>query len=766
MYLVYSMPSLAGLPCVFLIGIFLVDLYERIGTNLAYMAFFLALTRGVDVVTDFLMAGWSDNAKFKSGRRRPFMFTGAIPYAIFFVLLMTPPATNDGMTLAIWFGVFSILYGLCFTYTQIPYDAMGPELTDNYDDRSRVFFCCVVFDVTGMVLACALSTLFVGELYNQRCSTDSMAYTMDASSCSPDNSLDGILTTASCAVGESIQSFADYSDELDPFVFLECDYNSVVTLSPGTNMTYQLAREGCCIFECGSKCMLSVRRQAFFACGLIFGIYYAVTMMLAAGTIKERSNNHVTLNHTAKKNPPPVPAMMSTFRNVPFMTLLPCWICDAVGGAVYFALGLFYCRYVVQPEYTPGCPPTGSNDWFCDSTTLYTFALLSTLIVSFLFTPVWLCITAAIGKHKAWLLWSFITAITNILLLIPGKGEAGLTVFLLSLNGIPVGAKFLSDSILADIIDYDEFLTGTRKEATYTVFKSFLPKIASIAASVIPLAILNSIGHVQSKNGVIQQQPQNVVDYVRYTTAIPCFLLACISFALKFRFPLTGKDQVDEISIGIGAHLNGKSSTDPITGFEVKPPPKYTPEELEKVHVLDHFPGPDVIEDALDDMKGTYTHLVTLTTIQLALVTFFGLIWLVVAAVTFGYLEEKNSAITLFPVLSIVFFGVSITVFCFAVERFKAAKKLQTLLPDEGLLERVLIARTVLTNVRQDTINVVRESAVHQRVSLMLGKSPQVAPEAPEEGEKDEEKGGNDASSPSPSGSPPPEKAEEVAQTS
>ena len=39
------------------------------------------------------------------------------------------------------------------------------------------------------------------------------------------------------------------------------------------------------------------------------------------------------------------------------------------------------------------------------------------------------------------------------------------------INGLPLGAKFLADSIMADVIDYDELLTGSRSEATYTMFK-------------------------------------------------------------------------------------------------------------------------------------------------------------------------------------------------------------------------------------------------------------------------------------------------------
>ena len=40
------------------------------------------------------------------------------------------------------------------------------------------------------------------------------------------------------------------------------------------------------------------------------------------------------------------------------------------------------------------------------------------------------------------------------------------------------------------MIDYAEFLTGERAEAGYVMFKSFLPKLAAIPASAIPISLL------------------------------------------------------------------------------------------------------------------------------------------------------------------------------------------------------------------------------------------------------------------------------------
>ena len=46
----------------------------------------------------------------------------------------------------------------------------------------------------------------------------------------------------------------------------------------------------------------------------------------------------------------------------------------------------------------------------------------------------------------------------GILGTVPKASDVTLVIVIAGLNGIPMGAKFLSDAILADVIDYDEFL--------------------------------------------------------------------------------------------------------------------------------------------------------------------------------------------------------------------------------------------------------------------------------------------------------------------
>jgi hypothetical protein len=152
------------------------------------------------------------------------------------------------------------------------------------------------------------------------------------------------------------------------------------------------------------------------------------------------------------------------------------------------------------------------------------------------------------------------------------------------------GAKFLNDAILADIIDYDEFLTGQRNEATYTMFKSFLPKICAIPAAAAPIAILNALGQVPSVNGLTQPQPAAVKLFCVFITIVAPSIFCFLSFFFKLYFPLRTKAQIDMISEGIGLHMLNKPALDPLTGISYALD-SFDHYERIIVNNFDHFPS-------------------------------------------------------------------------------------------------------------------------------------------------------------------------------
>lgn len=112
-----------------------------------------ALMRVYDGFTDPIMGWISDNTRSRWGRRRPFIFIGAIVGGIVFSLLWLPDPSWSQLTLTIYFIVFSIFFYTSYTVMTVPGDALGWELTADYSERTKVmaWFSSIV-KVTSLIL--------------------------------------------------------------------------------------------------------------------------------------------------------------------------------------------------------------------------------------------------------------------------------------------------------------------------------------------------------------------------------------------------------------------------------------------------------------------------------------------------------------------------------------------------------------------------------------------------------------------------------------
>jgi glycoside/pentoside/hexuronide:cation symporter, GPH family len=164
--LTYSQAQTGLNLCATLIGLHLLYFYtDRKGLSpaLAGLAFFIALV--FDAVTDPLVGNISDRARFKMGRRRPF-FLAAIPMALFYFLLLSPPNLHRGL-----FAWFLVTYFLMLTarkFHETAYGALMPELTLDYDERTKVSSFRQLFatagDISGALLPFLATYLFAKGL--------------------------------------------------------------------------------------------------------------------------------------------------------------------------------------------------------------------------------------------------------------------------------------------------------------------------------------------------------------------------------------------------------------------------------------------------------------------------------------------------------------------------------------------------------------------------------------------------------------------------
>ena len=108
------------------------------GMDPALVGLLGALPRTTDALTDPLMGYISDHTRSKWGRRRPYIFVGAIAAGIIFSLLWQLP---DGKSEYFYFWYFligSVIFYLAYTVFATPWVALGYELTPDYHERTRL----------------------------------------------------------------------------------------------------------------------------------------------------------------------------------------------------------------------------------------------------------------------------------------------------------------------------------------------------------------------------------------------------------------------------------------------------------------------------------------------------------------------------------------------------------------------------------------------------------------------------------------------------
>jgi GPH family glycoside/pentoside/hexuronide:cation symporter len=120
------------------IGGMMIVLNLGLGMSPALVGLLGALPRLTDALTDPIMGYVSDNTRSRWGRRRPYIFVGAIAVAVVYALLWQLPADKTEAFYFTYFLVGSLLFFLAYTVYATPWVAFGYELTPDYHERTRL----------------------------------------------------------------------------------------------------------------------------------------------------------------------------------------------------------------------------------------------------------------------------------------------------------------------------------------------------------------------------------------------------------------------------------------------------------------------------------------------------------------------------------------------------------------------------------------------------------------------------------------------------
>ncbi|BAY17525.1 putative sugar transporter [Anabaenopsis circularis NIES-21] len=127
-----------------------------------------------DAVNDPFVGTLTDKTKSRRwGRRLPWMLYGAIPFGIFFFLQwIVPQFSSDRSTnisaLFWYYVVIGLISQVFYTVVNLPYTAMTPELTQDYDERTSLNSFRFTFSIGGSILSLILAQIVFSQIADRQ----------------------------------------------------------------------------------------------------------------------------------------------------------------------------------------------------------------------------------------------------------------------------------------------------------------------------------------------------------------------------------------------------------------------------------------------------------------------------------------------------------------------------------------------------------------------------------------------------------------------
>ncbi len=109
-----------------------------------------------DAVTDPTVGYLSDRTRTRWGRRRPYMFVGSLLLFIMMIVMFSKPSYSGQWQLFAWAAITYCLLCTVYTLVNIPYGALTPELTRDYNERTVLNAFRMSSAVVGTLLGAGL----------------------------------------------------------------------------------------------------------------------------------------------------------------------------------------------------------------------------------------------------------------------------------------------------------------------------------------------------------------------------------------------------------------------------------------------------------------------------------------------------------------------------------------------------------------------------------------------------------------------------------
>jgi GPH family glycoside/pentoside/hexuronide:cation symporter len=163
------------------------------------------------------------------------------------------------------------------------------------------------------------------------------------------------------------------------------------------------------------------------------------------------------------------------------------------------------------------------------------------MFVCILFVPFWLRMSKRFNKIGAYIAGMAAWVVVQALIYTIQPGEINYLLFIAALAGIGVSAAYvLPDSILPDVIEWDELRTRRRQEGIYYGIRTLIRKLTGALVIFVTLQILGWSGYHAPPDGVtVYQQPESALFMIRMMVSFIGAAILLGTIILAWFYPLT-----------------------------------------------------------------------------------------------------------------------------------------------------------------------------------------------------------------------------------
>jgi GPH family glycoside/pentoside/hexuronide:cation symporter len=230
----------------------------------------------------------------------------------------------------------------------------------------------------------------------------------------------------------------------------------------------------------------------------------------------------------------PMQTLRDVTRNPHARLLIAVWFIESMGIGILGILSPYQIEYVLMRK---------------DMTAVLPAAFVATLVLS---VPIWVWISQKIGKRDAWRSAMVLGGLGFGATFFAGPGDIAFMAVTLVVAGFAFGCGgAVGPSILADVIDYDEYETGERKEGAYSSAQGLALKLANAAIIGIAGAVLEFSGFVPN----VEQTEGTKLILQGVYAGLPFTMLLLAAFVFR-KFSLTAAEHAQ-----IRATLDERAAT-------------------------------------------------------------------------------------------------------------------------------------------------------------------------------------------------------------